>query len=221
MPLVVAGKDKARARALQRRAASGQLRRIYAGIYTDDLLEPLESVVRRELFALCSLVAPGAIISHRSALEGGRPTAAGNLFLAGPSRRDFELPGVRLRMVQGLAALSSDIRIPTATGDVFISGQARALLENLTFSRRDPAERRTLGAGGVEDWLTRLISHEGSSAANRLRHAARSIAACLGLEPQLKQLDDIIVTLLGGKSYGEARVSTQVTVSTWPGLPWI
>jgi hypothetical protein len=237
MALVVGGRDRAQARSLQRLAADGQLRRIYAGIYTDDLVQPLESIVRRELFALCALVTPGSIISHRSAMEGGRPTVAGNLFLTGPSRRDFELPGVRLRMVQGPARLDSDIRIPIFTGDAFISSQARALLENLSFSRGHPVERRTLGARGVEHWLTRLISRDLGGATEKIRDAARSIAGSLGLESQLKQLDEMMSILVGirhtdlrapaanaraaGGPCEAARIPIRVTHSTWPGLPWI
>ena len=150
MPIIVPGDDKTEARRLQRLTDQGQLRRIYRSIYTDDLVQPLESIVRRELFALCALIAPGSIISHRSALEGRRPTAGGNVFLTGANRRDFDLPGVTLRLAQGTGPLDSDIRIPTFGGDAFISSQARALLENLTVSRGDPSERRTLGAEGVE-----------------------------------------------------------------------
>ena len=223
MALVLAREDKTQARKLQRLAAAGSLRRIYAGVYTDDLAQPLQSVVRRELFALCSLVAPNSIISHRSALQGGRPTAAGTLFLTGANRRDFELPGLKLRMVKGAGPLDSDIRIPTFTGDAFISSQARALLENLTSSRGDPAERRTLGTEGVEDWLARFVSRDIGGATNKIRDAARSISAPLGLESEFKQLDRIIGTLLGtqrahltaptararaaGKPYDDARVT--------------
>jgi hypothetical protein len=71
MALWLADTNKTEARRLQRLAAAGQLRRIYARVYTDDLVQPLDSIVRRELFALCSLIAQGSIISHRSALEGG------------------------------------------------------------------------------------------------------------------------------------------------------
>src|SRR6202044_4156937 len=88
MPLIAAGSDKTQARRLQRLAEQGHFRRIHSGIYTDDLVQPLESIVRRELYALCPLVAGDSIISHRSALESKRPTAAGNVFLTGPYRRD-------------------------------------------------------------------------------------------------------------------------------------
>jgi len=230
MPLRLANANKTEARRLQRLAAAGQLRRIYAGVYTDDLVQPLESIVRRELFAVCSLVAPGSIISHRSALEGGRPTSAGNLFLTGGNRRDFELPGVKLRVAKGVGPLDSDIRIPTFTGDAFISSQARALLENLTSSRGSPAERRSLGAEGVEAWLARFVSRDISGATNKIRDAARNIAGPLGLEPEFKQLDRIIGALLGtqrtnlsapaavaraaGKPYDDARVTLFQTLAT-------
>jgi hypothetical protein len=230
MTLQVAADNKTEARRLQRLASAGKLRRIYAGVYTDDLVQPMESIVRRELFTLCSLVAPGAIISHRSALEGGRPTPAGSIFLTGANRRDFELPGLRLRLVQGAGPLDSDIRIPTFTGDAFISSQARALLENLTSSRGDQAERRTLGSDGVEAWLARFVSRDVSDATNKIRDSARSIAGPLGLESEFKQLDRIIGTLLGtqrthltapaaiaraaGRPYDDARVTLFQTLAT-------
>jgi Fic/DOC family len=217
MALVLAGEDKTQARRLQRLAAAGHLRRIYAGIYTGDLVQPLESIVRREILALCPLVAPGSIISHRSALEGGRPTTAGNLFLTGPNRRDFELPGVKLRMAKGVGPLDSDIRVPTFGGDAYISSQARALLENLTVSRGSPAERRTLGAQGVEAWLARFISRDIGGAANKLRDTARAIAVPLGLESEFKQLDKTIGALLGTQ---RARLTAPAAIARAAGKPY-
>ena len=67
MPLLIAGKDRANARQLQRLVGQGKLRRIHPGIYTDDLTQPLEAIVRRELYALCAAIAPGAVTSHCSA----------------------------------------------------------------------------------------------------------------------------------------------------------
>jgi hypothetical protein len=132
-------------------------------------------------------------------------------------------------MAKGVGPLDSDIRIPTFTGDAFISSQARALLENLTSSRGNPAERRTIGAEGVEDWLARFISRDVSGATNKIRDAARGIAGPLGLESEFKQLDRIIGALLGtqrthltapaaiaraaGKPYDDARVTLFQTLA--------
>ncbi|MGH8139536.1 MAG: Fic family protein [Steroidobacteraceae bacterium] len=209
MPLVVAGEDKAEARRLQRMAAQGQLRRIYRGIYTDDLPQPIEAIIRRELYALCALIVPGSIISHRSALES-RPTAGGNYYLSGRYRREIELPGVRLRIGEGPGPLDSDIRIPTFGGDAFVSSQARALLENLSSSRGDPTEKRTLGTTAVEEWLDRFIGRDVGGSINRIRDTARTIAESLGLTHEFKQLDATIGALLGTRS---ARLSAPVAIA--------
>ena len=230
MPLVTAGDDKTEARRLQRLTKQGRLRRIYAGIYTDDLAQPPETVVRRELLTLCALITPAGILSHRSGLEGSRPTVAGNVFLTGSQRRNFELPGVTLRMVRGVGPLESDIRVPTLCGDVYIASQARALLENLTGSRGAPAERRTVGAGWVEDWLDRFISRDLGDGVNKLREAARAVAEPLRLQKEFTRLDAIIGTLLGtrasrlrapaavaraaGRPYDDARVALFQTLAT-------
>jgi len=200
MPLLVADpKNRALARQLQRKAVGGQLRRIYSGIYTDDLVQPIEAIVRRELHAICAVVAPGSIISHRSALES-RPTPGGNYYLSSSYRRDIKLPGVTLRIGDGPGPLETDIRIPTLAGPIHVASQARALLENLVESRGDPAERRTLGAEAVEEWLDRFIARDVSGGINQLRDAARQIAEPLGLTAEFKALDSKIGALLGTRS---------------------
>ncbi len=217
MPLVTAGNNKAEARRFQRLAKQGRLRRICAGIYTDDLAQPLETVVGRELLALCALVAPGAILSHRSALESSRSTVAGTVFLTGRQRRAFKLPGVTLRMVTGVGPLKSDIRVPTLSGDVYISSQARALLENLGESRGDAAQRRTLGPNGVEAWLDRFISRDVGDGIHKLRDAARVVAEPLALQKEFTRLDAIIGTLLGTRT---SRLNAPAAVARAAGRPY-
>ena len=199
MPLLIAGEQRTNARHLQRLVKQGKLRRIHPGIYTDDLTQPIEAIVRRELYALCAAIARGAIISHRSALEN-KPTPGGSFFLTGTYRREISLPGTTLRITKGSGPLDSDIKIPTFAGDAFVSSQARALLENLQPSRGDPAERRTLGAAQVEQWLDRFIARNATSPVKRLRDTAREIAEPLGLSTEFKQLDSTIGAMLGTRT---------------------
>jgi hypothetical protein len=117
MPLMVAGEDRSEARRFQRMADEGRFRRIYSGIYTDDLDTPIETVTRRHLNELCGLVLPGCIVSHRSAIEQ-RPTAGGQYFVTGPYRRDVDLPGVKVRAAKGPGPLQSDVRIPHRYADI-------------------------------------------------------------------------------------------------------
>jgi len=194
--VVVPEGDRAEARRVQRQAEKGELRRIYKGIYTTDLAQPLETIVRRHLYELCAILTPGSIISHRSALEA-RPTPGGNYYLTGSYRRDIQLPGVTLRIAEGKGPLDSDTRIPTFHGHAYVSSQARALLENLVPSRGDPAEKRTWGPRGVEEWLDRFIARDFTGAINQIRDQTRAIAEPLGLTEEFKQLDATIGALLG------------------------
>jgi hypothetical protein len=196
--------DRAEAKRLQRAASEGTLRRIYPRLYTDDTKSPLEPLVRRELYGIVATLVPDALISHRSALESD-PTATGEVFLTGPYRRDIVLPGLTLRIRKGASARPSDISIPTATGTAYRSSDARALLENLQTSRganagtqaNAPERRRTIGKAGVEQWLERLLSREGTRGLNKVRDGARQVAEELDLTPQFTRLDGIIGALLG------------------------
>lgn len=218
MALVVAPQgSRAEARRLQRAAAAGELRRLHAGIYTDDQRSDLATIVRRDLYPLCALLAPGALISHRSALESV-PTPAAELFLTGPYRRAIKLPGLTLRITQGPGPLADDVRIPTARGDVHRSSDARALLENLQSSRaRDPNRRRTLGAEGVERWLERLLSREGEASLNRVRDQAREKAEALGLRDEFRVLDAQIGALLRTRTH---RLSHPQAIARARGRPY-
>lgn len=71
------------------------------------------------------------------------------------------------------------------------------MLENLVPSRGDPAEKRTWGPKGVEQWLDRFIARDVTGAVNHIRDQARAIAEPLELTEEFKQLDATIGALLG------------------------
>lgn len=222
MPLVLTrsadGKtNNTAAKRASRLAEAGQLRRIYAGIYTNDTVNPLEVVTRRELYALCAILAPEALISHRSALDQG-PAPNGEYFLTGSYRRNIELPGVHLKIMQGPQALASDIRIPTPHGVVYRSSEARAFLENLQPSRTSPSgSTRTLGRGVLEDLLeTRLATH-GEAALNKIRETARVTAAEIGFDAEFKELDRILSALLGSR---EHKLTGRKAIARAAGKPY-
>ena len=218
MPIVLAPlNDTAEARQLQRRAQAGAVRRIYQGIYTDDRSAPLEVVVRRELLFIIAALAPDAIVSHRSALESG-VTAAGEVHLTGPYRRDIELPGVTLRIRKGPGPRSEDIQIPTPAGTAHRSSEPRALLENLQVTRaRDESRRHTLGQAAVEQRLEKLLVREGDATLNRIRDLAWEASEALGMSAEFKKLEAIIGTLLGTRS---ARLLHPAAVARAAGAPY-
>ncbi len=188
-----------RHRQLRRHAKAGKLRQLYTGVYTDDLKSPLATVARREAFAIAAVLAPDAVISHRSALRLAI-SDSGVMHLTGSSRHDYELEGLTLRVHKGPAVLASDARIPTMVPGTFTyrSSNARALLENLELTRsRAGREARAAGRAAVEAWLDTFLARHDEAALNRLRDQARDVSLELGLRREFVILDSIVGTLMG------------------------
>jgi hypothetical protein len=190
----------AASRALRR----GELRRLARGLYTWNLDEPAERLLRRTWMEVAGLYFPDAVIVDRSAVEG-RPAPDGSLFLdAGPQRRhprSIELPGLTLKPRPGPGPLEGDMRF----GPLHRSGQARTALENIRPSRARAGVARTLSAAELEEWLERIARSRGEDELLRLRDEARAIAPALGAREEQRRLDRLIATMLGT---GEAKLAT-------------
>src|ERR1700685_2771199 len=94
------------AAAVSRETKLGRLRKVGSRLYTRNLKEPPEKIVRRNLWPLVAAYLPGALISDRTALEN-RPAADGSVFLIADHKRPISLPGVTLRPRKGPPALES------------------------------------------------------------------------------------------------------------------
>ncbi len=179
-----------------RAARAGQLRRLARGLYSTNLDEDPAQLVRRRWHDVAAIYYPGAVIVDRSAVLG-RPTDDGSLFLdVGGARvnpRPTELPGLTLRPRPGPGPLASDM--PFA--QLYLSGEARTLLDNLRPSRARTSVRRTLSRPELEEHLDRIASAREASSLNSLRDAARTVAPELDAAAELQTLDQLIGALLG------------------------
>src|SRR5207244_2421517 len=81
--------------AVSRAVRDGQARKLHGRLYTTNMVEEPEAIVRRNLWQVVSLLFPGTVLSHRTALEM-RPTPGGTVFLTGRSNRVVGLPGLRV-----------------------------------------------------------------------------------------------------------------------------
>lgn len=175
-----------------RMVRAGTARKIGPRLYTRNMEDAPEAVVARNLWPIVSLLAPGAVVSHRTAFEN-RAAPDGSVFLSGTYPRQIALPGITLRQTVGGGPIEGDMPY---MGSLYLASRARAFLENLLPSRQRGLVARTVGREGVEERLAETLRAGGEEAINRLRDEARARAPLLGLEEQLRLLDSLIAGML-------------------------
>jgi Fic/DOC family len=193
------------AAAASRGLRRGELRRLARGLYTWNLDEPADRLLRRRWMDVAALYFPGAVLVDRSAVEA-RPAADGSVFLdSGPEPAhpsSVRLPGLVLRPRSASGPVEGDMRF----GSLYRSGEARAALDNVRPSRARSGVARTLAAAELEEWLERIARNRGESELLRIRDEAREIAPALSAEAEQRRLDALIASLLGS---GDSRLVTE------------
>ena len=111
-------------RVVSRAVKEGELRKLASRLYTKNLDDPAEEVVRRNLWAIVAGFFPGALVADRTALEAA-PASDGSVCLVSERGRTVELPGVALRPRRGTGPIASDM--PFVDG-LYYSSVARAYL---------------------------------------------------------------------------------------------
>ncbi|HPF01457.1 MAG TPA: Fic family protein [Bacteroidales bacterium] len=171
---------------------AGKLRNIAPRIYTPNFTDSPEKIIRRNLFTILGKLYPGALLSHRSALEF-QPTSAGHIFLTYTYTKKIKLPGITLRFMEGPAPMDGDNRL---SGELYASQTERALLENLQISRQVGPESKTLTLPEIEEKLETVIRVKSETGLNELRDRARVVAEKLEMKREFEKLNQLISALL-------------------------
>lgn len=201
-------------REVSRAVKAGRLRKLASRLYTRNLTDTPETVVRRNLWNIVAGYFPGALIADRTALENA-PAEDGSVCLIAERDKDIKLPGLVLRPRRGKGPLSSDR--PFIAG-LFLSSTARAYLENMRASRaRSGLVPRTLPRRAIEERLDTMIRHGGEDTANRLRDEVLALTSALDLKDEAAELDALISTLLGTR---EAELSAPTALARRKGRPY-
>ena len=192
----------------------GELRRLARGLYTRNLNDPPEQVVRRNLWDIVAALYPGAVVADRSA-RLGRPAEDGSLFLVHDRPGETRLPGLVLRPRPGPSAVDGDLPFPAG---LHMSSVPRALLENVALSRgRRGRAPRTLTRPELEEWLDSLIDQRGEEGFRALREQVRALAPTLGLENALAALDPLMGAVLGTR---QVRATSPRLRARQKGVPY-
>lgn len=201
-------------REVSRRVKAGRLRKLASRLYTTNLAEPAEAVVRRNLWDIVAGYFPGALVADRTAFEIA-PAEDGSICLVAPVSRIVALPGITLRTRRGAGPLASDR--PFVNG-LFLSSTARAYLDNLRPSRASAGRLpRTISRRDLEDRLDDLIRRAGIEAANGLRDDARRVAQQLDRVAEAANLSRLVGTLAGTH---QERLSSPAARARQQGRPY-
>lgn len=189
--IVFASSDSTESRRVSRRVATGELRRLLPRVYTSNLSDEPAKIVRRNLALILGRLYPGALISHRSALEGGT-LADRDLFLTYRYTKKVRWPGVTIHLLAGPEPLETD---RPHLGSLRLSSRPRALLENMQPSRG--AKGKCVPRAVVEELLEKICRVHGEEELGRLRDEARTTANALGMADEFAALNQLFAALLG------------------------
>ena len=194
--VLFASADKAESRAISKMLKESVIRKIATRVYTSNLTDPPETIIKRNLFIILGHLYPHAVISHRSAIEF-QPTPSGHIFLTYSYNRNIYLPGITVHLMEGQAGMSNDT--PFIEG-LYVSRQERAFLENMQISKKKGDASKTLPQDVIEEKLEAIIRTNGEEALNALRDRARDIAESLNMKEEFEKLNKIISALLSTQS---------------------
>jgi hypothetical protein len=86
---------------------SGVVRKIAPRLYTSNLVDDPSNIIKRNWYKILAHLYPGALLSHRSALEF-RPTKNGHIHLTASYNRNIHLPGLTIHLHQGPEKIKGD-----------------------------------------------------------------------------------------------------------------
>lgn len=194
---------------------AGFIRKLASRLYSKNLIDPPEHIVKRNLWQIIGDYFPGGLIADRTALENA-PAVDGSVCLVADKEQNIKLPGgITLRSRRGISHLDTDF--PFVNG-LFISSMARAYLENMLPTRsRSGLLPRTLTKHELEERLDILLRRSGKNVVNKLRDDARLLAPKLALQPEAEALDELIGALLGTRT---ASLTSSVAKARSIGKPY-
>jgi len=212
--VIVGSSDLAISKKISKLEKDGKIRKIAPRLYTGNLEESPETIVRRNIFTILGKLFSGAVLSHRSALEF-QPTSTNQIFLSYSYTKKIQLPGLTIRFLEGSGPIDGDNLL---SGEVYASQRERAFLENLQISRKQGPDSKTLTIPEIEERLDQIVRINGEEELNNLRDKARDVSVKLGMENEFKKLDKIISALLS--THSSKVLTSSVATARAFGVPY-
>ncbi|HOU68006.1 MAG TPA: Fic family protein [Paludibacteraceae bacterium] len=195
MEIVMATSDKSLSTKRTSMIKEGLLRKIAPKIYTTNLEDEPDVIIRRNIFYILGQLYPQAVISHRSAYEL-KPTADGDIYLTYTYSKNISLPGLKVHLMEGPKGTEHDMPF---IENLYISSSERRTLENLQNGRARGNSSKCLPRTSIEEFLERMLQVNGESGLNAFRDKARVVSKELNMEEEFEILNQIIGAILSTK----------------------
>ena len=194
--VICSSRDAKISKQITKLLSAGVIIKIAPRVYSSNLDEPIEGIIRRNLFQILGTIYPGTMLSHRSAFEF-QPTKTGQIFLTTSYTKKVKLPGITIQFLSGPAPIEGDNKF---SGELSASQKARAFLENLQATKKLGSESKCLSFPEIEERLEQIIRVNGEEEINKLRDQARGISEQLGMQQEFEKLNRLISALLTTKT---------------------
>lgn len=195
MEIVMATSDKSLSQQRTSMIKEGLLRKIAPKIYTTNLEDEPDVIIRRNIYYILGQLYPQAVISHRSAYEL-KPTADGDIYLTYTYSKNISLPGLKVHLMEGPKGTEHDMPF---IENLYISSSERRTLENLQNGRARGNSSKCLPRTSIEEFLERMLQVNGESGLNAFRDKARVVSKELKMEEEFEILNQIIGAILSTK----------------------
>ena len=205
----------ATSRAVRALLREGRIRQVAGRLYTKNLDDPLEDVVRRRAWIVAAGAFPRAVIVDRTAFEARPAGQEGSIFLCSDRSRVVRLPGLVLNCRRGPGPIAGDA--PFMGERLYMSSWPRRFLDNMRQSRARSGVKRTLSRAELEVQLERLLANRGEDELNRLRAEAAAIAPLIDREQEAEELSALIGALLGTRA---GLLASSIGRATRAGESW-
>ncbi len=194
MDRILLAKDSNQAKQLSRLYHQKKVRRIYRGIYTDNLKDSIAEIVRRHWMKIVSHIVPEGILTFRTAVDLKPIPFHGQLvvFITSSYSKTISLDGLLIKVTKGNNKDYTEQLLP----NIARSNTVRMLLENLSSVKGAYKEIKTIGIEGVENFLAKELVLRNEHTMNEYRDTAKIIAKDLGYLAEYEKLNSIISALL-------------------------
>jgi len=211
--LLFSTSNSAQSQQLSRLVKSQRARKLAPRLYTTNMTDKPEQIIRHHWLEIVAFFYPGAVISHRTSFNGGS-ISDGVLFITSNKNEVRKLPGLTIRSFIGPAAEQDDTPMPEG---LFLSSPARFLLENCQPSKTRTLIKKTVEQEQLESYLEKQCTIHGEEKLNELRDRARILAEKWGDKTTYCRLNGMIGAILNTHPH---KLQSSTALARQQGYPY-